>query len=90
MDRRAFLTIRVTIRRVSRHPLTIKTIRSGTLLRKHMIRGATLGLVPSTVNDVVVHHAPFNVGELLHVTQDAVTVASINALMAVATTLVKL
>jgi hypothetical protein len=55
-----------------------------------MIRGATLGLVPSTVNDVVVHHAPFNVGELLHVTQDAVTVASINALMAVATTLVKL
>jgi len=90
MDRRACLTIKVTIRRVSRHPLTIKTIRSGAMLRKHVVRGATLGLLPSTVNDVVVHHAPLNFGEILHVTQDTMTVAGLNALMAVATTLVKL
>lgn len=90
MDRRTCATIKVTIRRVARHPLTVKTIRSGTLLRKHVVRGATLSLLPSTVNDVVIHHAPLNFGEILHVTQDTVTVASLNALMAVATTLVKL
>jgi hypothetical protein len=90
MDRRTCVTIKVTIRRVTRHPLTRKTMRSGALLRKHVVRGATLGLLPSTVNDVVIHHAPLNLGEILHVTQDTVTVASLNAIMAVATTLVKL
>ena len=90
MDRRTCVTLRVTIRRVVRHPLTKKTMRSGLLLRKHMVRGATLGLLPSTVNDVVVHHAPLNFGEIMHVTQDTVTIAGINAVMALATTLVKL
>jgi hypothetical protein len=90
MDRRAYVTIKVTIRRVVRHPLTKKTMRSGTLLRKHMVRSATLSLLPSTVNDVVVHHAQLNFGEILHVTQDTMTIAGINAVMAVATTLAKL
>jgi len=90
MDRRTCVTFRVTIRRVVRHHLTKKTIRSGTLLRKHVVRGATLGLFPSTVNDVVVHHAQLNFGEILHVTQDTMTIAGINAFMAVATTLAKL
>lgn len=89
MERRTCVSIKVTIRRVARHPLTRKTIRSGAFLRKHVVRGATLSLLPSTVNDVVVHHAPLNLGEILHITQDTVTVASLNALMAVATTLVK-
>ena len=84
------MTIRVTVRKITRHPLTRKTIRSGALLRKHVVRSATLGLLPSTVNDVVVHHAPLNLGEILHVTQDTVTIAGLNALMALASTLVKL
>lgn len=73
-----------------RHPLTRKTIRSGALLRKHVVRGATLGLLPSTVNDVVIHHAQLNLGEILHVTQDTMTVAGINAVVAIASTLAKL
>ena len=90
MDRRTCVTIRCTIRKVVRHPLTKKTIRSGALLRKHVVRGATLGLLPSTVNDIVVHHAKLNLGEILHVTQDTVTVAGINAVVAIASTLAKL
>ena len=89
MERRACIAIKVTVRRVVRHPLTKKTWRSGTLLRKHMVRGATLGLLPNTVNDVVMHHAQLNLGEIMHVTQDTVTVAGLNAFMAVASTLVK-
>ena len=73
-----------------RHPLTRKTIRSGALLRKHVVKGATLGLLPSTVNDVIIHHAQLNLGEILHVTQDTVTVAGINAIVAIASTLAKL
>lgn len=90
MDRRTCVTIRCTIRKVVRHPLTRKTIRSGALLRKHVVRGATLGLLPSTVNDVVIHHAQLNLGEILHVTQDTMTVAGINAVVAIASTLAKL
>lgn len=86
MDKR----ICVTIRRVSRHPLTRKTIRSGTLLRKHMVRGATLSLLPTTVNDVAFHHASLNVNEILHVTQDTVVVAGLNALTAIAATAIKI
>lgn len=90
MDRRTCVTIRCTIRKVVRHPLTRKTIRSGALLRKHVVRGATLGLLPSTVNDVMIHHAQLNLGEILHVTQDTMTVAGINAVVAIASTLAKL
>lgn len=90
MDRRTYVTLRFTIRRVTRHPLTRKTIRSGAFLRKHVVRSATLGLLPSTVNDVVIHHAQLNLNEIIHVTQDTVTVAGINAIVALASTLAKL
>lgn len=76
--------IRVSVRRLSRHPLTRRTLRTS----KHLIRGATFGILPSTVNDVVVHHAPLSISEVLHVTQDTLTVASINALVAIAKSLV--
>ena len=90
MNRRVCVVARVTVRRIVRHPLTRRTVRSGALLRRHVFRGATLGILPSTVNDVVIHHAPLNLGEILHVTQDTVTVAALNALLAVATTAAKL
>lgn len=79
----ACISVRITVRRVVRHPITQKTIRSGSLLRKHVVRGATLGLVPSAVNDVVFHHAPLNLGEVLHVVQDTATVTTMNAIVAI-------
>ena len=81
--------VRITIRRVARHPLTQKTLRSGALLQKHFIRGATFGIVPNAVNDVVFHHAPLNIGEVIHVTQDAVTVSTMNVLAAAIITATK-
>ena len=82
--RKTCVQIRVSVRRISRHPLTRRTLRTS----KHLIRGATFGILPSTMNDVVIHHAPLTLGEVLHVTQDTLTVASINAIVAIAKSLV--
>jgi hypothetical protein len=74
--------VRVTIRRVFRHPIAQKTFRSGVLLRKHVVRGATLGLVPDAVNDVAFHHAQLNLDEIIHVVQDTATISSMTAVLA--------
>jgi len=54
----------VVLRRVQRHPLV-----------RHVIKGTATGLVPSTMNDVVFHHAPLNIDELIHVSEDTLTVS---------------
>jgi len=74
--------VRVVVRRVSRHPITRRTIRSGVLLRKHVVRGATLGLVPDAVNDVAFHHAQLNLDEVIHVLQDTATISTMTAVLA--------
>lgn len=82
---RLLRSARVTVRRVSRHPIITRTTRSGALLRKHVIRATTLSLVPNTVNDMVFHHATLNLGEILHVTQDTLAVGTINAMASLVT-----
>jgi len=82
MHNDACISVRITVRRVARHPI----VRSSALLRKHVVRGATLGLVPSAVNDVVFHHAPFNIGEVLHLFQDTAAITTMNAIAAVIVT----
>ena len=79
-----FVKVQITVRRFQRHPITKRTFRTGTLLQKHVIRGATLGMVPSTVNDMVFHHAQLNVDELIHVVQDQASISSMTALLAIA------
>ena len=76
--------VKITVRRIQRHPITKRTIRTGTFIQKHVIRNATLGMVPSTVNDMVFHHAQMNVDEFIHIIQDQASVSSISALMAIA------
>ena len=76
--------VQITVRRIQRHPITKRTFRTGTLLQKHVIRSATLGMVPSTVNDMVFHHAQLNVDELIHIVQDQASISSISALLAIA------
>ena len=76
--------VQITVRRFQRHPITKRTFRTGTLLQKHVIRSATLGMVPSTVNDMVFHHAQMNVDELIHIIQDQASISSISALLAIA------
>lgn len=77
------INIRITIRRVQRHPVTKRTIRSTTLLKKHVVRGATLSLVPDALNDFAFHHAQPNLDEVLHVLQDQVAVSSMSAVLAI-------
>jgi len=79
----------VHVRRVIRSPMVTRTIRSGALLRKHVVRGATIGLVPSTINDVAFHHAQLNINEVIHITQDAMTLTTLNALASVLVTAAK-
>lgn len=66
-----------------------RTIRSGSLLKRHVVRGATMGLVPATINDVAFHHAQLNIDEVIHVTQDTLTITTLNALASVLMTVSK-
>jgi hypothetical protein len=78
--------VRIAIRRVQRHPVAQRTIRSGTLIKKHVVRGATLGLVPDALNDFAFHHAQVNVDEAIHLVIDQATISSMTAVLAIAMT----
>ena len=77
------LQTRIAVRRVQRHPLTQRTFRSGNLLRKHVVRGATLGLVPDALNDFGFHHAQMSVDEAIHIVLDQATISSLSAILAI-------
>ena len=72
----------ITVRRAGRHPVIQRSVRSGVLLRKHVIRATTLSMVPSTVNDVIFHHAHLDVNEVLHTASDSVSIGTMNAIVA--------
>jgi hypothetical protein len=67
---RPCVVTRIAIRRVSRHPVT-----------KHVVRGAVYGVVPDALNDFAFHHAPVNVDEILHATQDTLVISTVNTLV---------
>jgi hypothetical protein len=75
MERGFCVRTQIAIRRVQRHPMTKKTIRR---IEKHVVKGTAIGLVPSALNDVLIHHAPIDFGELIHVTQDTLAVTILN------------
>jgi hypothetical protein len=81
---------RIALRRIERHPVTQRTLRTGLLLRKHVVRGATLSLVPDAVNDIAFHHAQMNISEVVHVFQDTAVISTINALVALMTIMAKI
>jgi hypothetical protein len=74
---------RIAVRRVQRHPVTKRTIRSGILLKKHVVRGATLSLVPDALNDFGFHHARVSFDEAVHIVLDQATISAISAMIAV-------
>jgi hypothetical protein len=73
---------RIALRRIERHPVVQRTLRSGVLLRKHVVRGATLSLVPDAVNDIAFHHAQMNISEVVHVFQDTIAISTMNTVLA--------
>jgi hypothetical protein len=82
--REVCVTVRVTVRRVQRHPITKRTVRSTTLLKKHVVRGATLSLVPDALNDFAVHHAQVSLSEITHLLLDQVAISGMSAALAIA------
>ena len=78
VPRRTCVRIRTTVRKISNHPI----IRTGKLLRKHVVRGATLSLVPDAVNDMAFHHAQINLDEIIHILQDTTSISSMTFLLA--------
>jgi hypothetical protein len=79
----------ITVRRAGRHPVIQRSVRSGVLLRKHVIRATTLSMVPSTVNDVVFHHAHLDLNEMIHTASDSVSIGTLNGLVALLTIISK-
>lgn len=67
---------RIVIRRVSRHPIVRR-------VQRHVVRGATFGLVPDVMNDVTFHHAHVDVHEITRVLQDTTSISIMNLLIAV-------
>lgn len=74
--------VQVTVRRLQRHPLTKRTLRTGAFIQKQVVRGATLGVIPSGINDVVFHHANFTIDEAIHIIIDQAAVSSMSAALA--------
>ena len=64
-------------------------MRSSSLLKKHIVRGAVLSLVPSEVTDIVVHHARLELGEIARVAADSVTTTAVGTVMSISMTALK-
>ena len=73
----------VAVRKVQRHPLTKKTLRATLKIQKHVVRGATLGVIPSGINDLVFHHAQLSLDEAIHIVIDQASVSSMSAILAI-------
>lgn len=84
MNKEVCITVRISVRRVQRHPITQRTVRSTTLLKKHVVRGATLSLVPDALNDFAIHHAQVNLAEITHLVLDQAAISGMSAAMAIA------
>lgn len=81
MKRAPCVQVQITVRRVTRHPVIQRSLRTGARLQKHVIRNATLGLVPDAVNDVAFHHAHVDLNEIIHVVQDTATISTMTLVM---------
>ena len=80
---RPCVQVRRVVRQVQRHPVTQRTVRSGHLLKKHVVRGATLSLVPDALNDFGFHHAQVSLDEAIHIVIDQATISTISAMIAI-------
>jgi hypothetical protein len=74
----------VQVRRLGRRP----EVRWGTTyVKKNLVRTTVLSLVPSTIDDVAIHHAKLCAEEILHVGVDAMVINSLGILFTFASKL---
>lgn len=69
----------VHVRRVSRHPTFRRAMRSGSMVRKNFVRTTLISIVPSGLDDVIMHHKAMDVAEALYVTLDSMTISTMSA-----------
>lgn len=69
----------VHVRRVSRHPTIRRAMRSGSMVRKNFVRTTLISIVPSGLDDVIMHHKAMDVAEALYVTLDSMTISTMSA-----------
>ena len=58
-------------------------------MRKHIIRGTVLSFVPTTLNDVIIHHTQFTPDEFIHTATDTISVGTMNAILTILTIVTK-
>jgi len=81
--------VRVVVRKVQRHPLTQKTLRTSIRIQKKIIRGAVLSVIPSGIDDVVLHHAQLTTNEALQLLVDQATISALSGVLALILVLAK-
>jgi hypothetical protein len=54
-------------------------MRSGSMVRKNFVRTALISIVPSGLDDVIVHHKAMDAAEALYVTLDSMTISTMSA-----------
>lgn len=82
--------VRIHLKSVQRNPLFKKTVRTGLLMKKNIIRTTLVSVAPSVLDDFVLHHAHVDINEALHLTTDLVFVNSLSAIASVVSVLAKL
>jgi hypothetical protein len=67
------LKAQVVIRKVQRHPVSRR-------IQRYVKKGVTFGVIPTSLNDIVFHHAPLTTDEVMHVIIDQVSTSSMVAI----------
>jgi len=81
--------VRVVVRKVQRHPLTQKTLRTSIRIQKKVLKGAVISVIPSGIDDVLIHHAPLTTNEAVHFIIDQATISALSGIMALILILAK-
>lgn len=80
----------VHARRVSRHPVFRRAVRSSSMLSKNFVRTALISVVPSGLDDVIIHHKALTVAEAMYVTIDSMTISTMSAVATILLAIAKL
>ena len=51
-------------------------------IQKHVVRGATLGVLPSGIDDVLFHHAQLTMDEAVHIIIDQASISAMTGVLA--------
>lgn len=71
--------IYVQARRISRNPAFRRAMRSSNFVRRHFVRATMISMVPSALDDVMIHHKAFTAIDAI----DSMTVSTMSAVASI-------